>query len=78
MWRMISQPSRQQDQVISLLRERGMVRLSELVRAGVTAATVSRMKEKDFIVQLGRSSASDQLVNYDVHTSIKNPLSAFE
>lgn len=31
-----------------------MVRLSEFVKAGVTAATVSRMKEKGLIVQLGR------------------------
>jgi predicted transcriptional regulator of viral defense system len=31
-----------------------MVRLSELTRVGVTAATVSRMKEKGLIVQLGR------------------------
>jgi predicted transcriptional regulator of viral defense system len=51
---MTSQPSRQQDQVVSLLRERGMARLSELTKAGVTAATVSRMKEKGLIVQLGR------------------------
>src|SRR5713226_4372168 len=51
---MTSQPTRQQDQVVSLLRERGMARLSELTKAGVTAATVSRMKEKGLIVQLGR------------------------
>jgi predicted transcriptional regulator of viral defense system len=31
-----------------------MARLSELTKAGVTAATVSRMKEKGLIVQLGR------------------------
>jgi predicted transcriptional regulator of viral defense system len=46
--------SRQQDHVVSLLKERGMVRLSELTKAGVTAATVSRMKERGLIVQLGR------------------------
>jgi predicted transcriptional regulator of viral defense system len=51
---MMDSPSRQQDQLISLLRERGMARLSELRKAGVTAATVSRMKEKGLIVQLGR------------------------
>jgi predicted transcriptional regulator of viral defense system len=31
-----------------------MVRLSELTKSGVTAATVSRMKEKGLILQLGR------------------------
>jgi predicted transcriptional regulator of viral defense system len=54
MWRMSNPPSRQQDQVVLLLRERGMVRLSELTKSGVTAATVSRMKEKGLILQLGR------------------------
>jgi len=51
---MANPPNRQQDQVVSLLKERGMVRLSELTKAGVTAATVSRMKERGLIVQLGR------------------------
>jgi predicted transcriptional regulator of viral defense system len=45
---------RQQDQALSLLRERGMARLSELTKAGVTAATVSRMKQRGLILQLGR------------------------
>jgi predicted transcriptional regulator of viral defense system len=47
-------PERQQDQAIALLRQHGMARLSELTKAGITAATVSRMKEKGLIVQLGR------------------------
>jgi len=37
---------RQQDKAVSLLKRRGMVRLSELAKAGVTAATVSRMRGK--------------------------------
>jgi predicted transcriptional regulator of viral defense system len=45
---------RQQDRALSLLRERGIARLSELTRAGVTAATVTRMKEKGLILQLSR------------------------
>jgi predicted transcriptional regulator of viral defense system len=44
----------QQDQALSLLKQHGMVRLSEFTKAGVTAATVSRMKEKGLVVQLGR------------------------
>jgi predicted transcriptional regulator of viral defense system len=45
---------RQQDQALSLFHQHGLVRLSELTKAGVTAATVSRMKEKGLIVQLRR------------------------
>ena len=51
---MTSVPDRQQDRAVSLLKQRGMVRLSELAKAGVTAATVSRMKKKGLILQLGR------------------------
>jgi predicted transcriptional regulator of viral defense system len=51
---MASTPIRQQDRVLSLLHERGIVRSSELIEAGVTATTVSRMKEKGLILRLGR------------------------
>jgi predicted transcriptional regulator of viral defense system len=46
--------NRQQDQAISLLRQRGMMRLSEFSDAGIAAATISRMKAKGLIHQLGR------------------------
>jgi predicted transcriptional regulator of viral defense system len=48
------QPQRQQDRAILLLKQRGMLRLSELAEAGVTAATVSRMMEKGLLHQLSR------------------------
>src|SRR5271168_2288709 len=51
---MTSAPKRQQDRVLSLLKERGIARSSELIEAGVTATTVSRMKEKELILRLGR------------------------
>jgi predicted transcriptional regulator of viral defense system len=51
---MNSRPETQQDEAIALLRRQGMARLSELTRAGVTAATVSRMVEKGLIARLGR------------------------
>ena len=51
---MTSVPDRQQDRVLTLLKERGIVRSSELTEAGVTATTVSRMKEKGLILRLGR------------------------
>jgi predicted transcriptional regulator of viral defense system len=45
---------RQQDKAVSLLSRRGMVRLSEFIKEGITATTVSRMAEKGLIVQLSR------------------------
>jgi predicted transcriptional regulator of viral defense system len=44
----------QQDKALALLKQRGMLRLSELTKAGVTAATVSRLEDKGFIAQLAR------------------------
>jgi predicted transcriptional regulator of viral defense system len=43
-----------QDRAFALLKQQGMVRLSEFTKAGVTAATVSRMAQKGAVVQLGR------------------------
>jgi predicted transcriptional regulator of viral defense system len=51
---MASGKNTQQDQALSLLRQQGMARLSEFTKAGVTAATVSRMKEKGLVIRLGR------------------------
>jgi predicted transcriptional regulator of viral defense system len=51
---MTSRPDTQQNRALSLLRQKGMARLSELTKAGITAATVSRMKEKGLILQLSR------------------------
>jgi predicted transcriptional regulator of viral defense system len=51
---MVSLPTRQQDRVISLLKQRGMARSSELARAGITGTTLLRMKEKGLVLQLGR------------------------
>jgi predicted transcriptional regulator of viral defense system len=45
---------RQQDRAVALLEARGMVRLSEFIAAGITAATVSRMEKKGLITQLSR------------------------
>ena len=47
-------PASQQDRALSLLKERGITRLSEFTGAGITAATVSRLKDKGLIAQLGR------------------------
>jgi predicted transcriptional regulator of viral defense system len=44
----------QQKRVLSLLQQQGMVRLSDLAREGITAATVARMREKGLVNQLAR------------------------
>ncbi len=51
---MTSHHESQQDRALVLLRQKGMIRLAELTRAGITAATVSRMKERGLVLQLGR------------------------
>jgi predicted transcriptional regulator of viral defense system len=48
------EPGRQQDRALVLLRRQGMVRLSEFTKAGITAATLSRMVRKAMVVQPGR------------------------
>jgi predicted transcriptional regulator of viral defense system len=44
----------QQERALSLLNQRGMARLSELTREGITAATLARMREKGLILQPSR------------------------
>ena len=44
----------QQERALSLLKKRGIARLSEFAEADITAATVSRMKSNGLLVQLGR------------------------
>jgi len=51
---MKAEPTRHQDHALLLLRKQGMVRLSEFVAAGVTAATISRMEKRGEVVRLGR------------------------
>jgi predicted transcriptional regulator of viral defense system len=45
---------RQEDRAITLLRERGMARLSEFIKEGITATTISRMEQKGLLNQLSR------------------------
>src|SRR5258706_8522000 len=62
--------TRQQDQAVSLLRERGMARLSELTKAGVTAATASRMKARGLILQIRRGLYQLPDASFDVNRSL--------
>ena len=47
-------PSTQRSQALALLKQKGMARLYELSKAGVTATTVSRMERVGEIVRLAR------------------------
>ena len=53
---------------MALLKERGMARVSELTKAGITATTIARMKKKGLILQLSRglyqSTGSDYHANH--------------
>lgn len=44
----------QRDQVTALLQQRGIARLSEFLRSGITAATVSRLERDGTIIRLSR------------------------
>ena len=51
----VSQESRpQREQLAAFLRGQGIARLAEIRRAGITAATVSRLEREGFVTRLGR------------------------
>lgn len=50
----MSIPSTQRDRALKLLNARGMVRLSEFRRAGITATTISRLDQAGEITRLAR------------------------
>lgn len=47
-------PTTQQSRAVALLRKRGMLRLADLKRSGITAATISRLEKRGKIVRLAR------------------------
>jgi predicted transcriptional regulator of viral defense system len=47
-------PIRQEDHATMLLQERGMMRLSEFLKEGITATAISRMEQKGLLNQLSR------------------------
>jgi len=49
-----SEPRSQREQLTAFLREKGIARLAEIRRAGITAATVSRLEQKGIVTKLGR------------------------
>ena len=67
---MTSKHEPQQDRALVLLREKGMARLSELNAAGITAATISRMKERGLVLQLGRGLYQLPDASFDAHHAL--------
>lgn len=51
---MSAAPNSQQQRALALVKQRGMVRLSEFTKAGITAAAISRMTANGLITRLGR------------------------
>jgi predicted transcriptional regulator of viral defense system len=51
---MASAPQTQQERALSVLKRRGIARITELTEEGVTRATVARMLEKGLVRQLSR------------------------
>jgi predicted transcriptional regulator of viral defense system len=60
----------QSDHALALLKARGIVRHSEFAKAGITAATIRRMKDKDLIVQPGRGLYQLPDAPLDAHQSL--------
>ena len=67
---MTSVSETQQERAIVLLKKQGMVRLSEFKEAGITAATVSRMREKGLILQLSRGLYQLPDASFDTHHAL--------
>jgi predicted transcriptional regulator of viral defense system len=66
---MASQPT-QKEQAEALLAQRGMLRLSELTSAGITAATISRMERDGRVVRLSRGLYQLADAPLDAHHSL--------
>jgi predicted transcriptional regulator of viral defense system len=60
----------QQERATALLEKQGMVRLSEFKEAGITAATVSRMKAKGLVLQLSRGLYQLPDASFDTHHAL--------
>ncbi|MGY8663905.1 type IV toxin-antitoxin system AbiEi family antitoxin domain-containing protein [Bradyrhizobium sp. UFLA05-109] len=61
---------RQEDRAASLLQKRGMMRLSEFIKEGITATTISRMEQKGLLNQLSRGLYQLPDAPLDVHHAL--------
>lgn len=67
---MTTHPESQSGRAVAMLQKGGMVRLSEFTRAGISAVTITRMKEKGQLVQLGRGLYQLSDVSLDMHHTL--------
>ena len=49
-----NEPRSQRERLVVFMRERGIARLAEIRRAGITAATVARLEREGMVTKLGR------------------------
>lgn len=67
---MATQQQTQSGQALALLKARGLVRQSEFAKAGITAATIRRLKDKNLVVQPGRGLYQLPDAPLDEHQSL--------
>jgi predicted transcriptional regulator of viral defense system len=72
---MITDSTSQRERIISLLAQKGMVRLAEFKKQGITAAAVSRLAKEGSITRLGRGlyqlPDAEVSVHHDLAEAIK-------
>lgn len=66
----VSEPGRQRDRLAALLEQRGIARLAEIRREGITAATVSRLEREGIVNKLGRGLYQLAGANLEGHHSL--------
>jgi predicted transcriptional regulator of viral defense system len=64
---MAARPSTQSERLAALLKRRGITRLSEIRKEGITAATVSRMERDGVVLRLGRGLYQLADASLDAH-----------
>jgi predicted transcriptional regulator of viral defense system len=62
--------STQRTQALSLLKRRGLTRMADFVQAGITATTISRMKQAGEVTRLARGLYQPPKATLDVQQSL--------
>lgn len=75
---MVAGHNSQQDRALALLSEQGMARLSEFIEAGITAATISRLKERGLVLRLGRGLYQLPDAAFDTHHALAEASKRFQ
>jgi len=64
---MVQRRKTQREQIIDVLGDRGMARMSELVQAGASATSIARLEREGVIVRLGRGLYQLPSAPLDIH-----------